>query len=190
MPKQFRRWIVHVDADAFFASVEQVLCPELRGRPVIVGGVPGIRGCVCSASYEARSFGVKTGMPLRQAQKICPQAAFLLGRFADYGRFSHHLYHLLSAFTPAVEATSIDDLYLDLTGFERLYGEMGRTAARMQQEILQELGLTVSVGVATNKLVARIASGLRKPKGLVIVPPGEERVFLGPLPLSKLPGIG
>ena len=190
MPKQLCRWIVHVDVDAFFASVEQVLRPELRDKPVIVGGVPEIRGCVCSASYDARALGVKVGMSLRQAQKLCPGAVFVPGRFADYGRFSRQLYSLLCTFTPEVEAASIDDMYLDLTGCERLYGEIERAASMIQKRTLQELGLGISMGVASSKVVARIASGLRKPKGLVVVPHGREELFLAPLPLSKLPGIG
>lgn len=187
---QSRRWIVHVDVDAFFASVEQVIRPRLRGRPVIVGGLPEVRGCVCSASYEARAFGVKTGMPLREAQKLCPEAVFLPGRFAHYDRFSQRLAELLGTFTPEVETASIDDMYLDMTGCERLHGEMGQTAEGMQEAILRELGLSVSIGAASNKVVARIASGLHKPKGLVIVPHGQERQFLAPLRLSRLPGIG
>lgn len=190
MPKQLRRWIVHVDVDAFFASVEQVLRPELMGKPVIVGGVPEIRGCVCSASYDARALGVRVGMSLRQAQKLCPDAVFVPGRFADYDRFSRQLYSLLCTFTPEVEAASIDDMYLDLTGCERLYGEIGRTASSIQERTLQELGLGISVGVGSSKVVARVASGLRKPKGLVVVPHGREELFLSPLPLSALPGIG
>ena len=176
--------------DAFFASVEQVIRPELRGRPVIVGGVPEIRGCVCSASYEARAFGVRTGMWLRQAQKICPEAVFIPGCYGHYERFSKHLFQILTTFTPEVEVASIDDMYLDMSGCERLYGEIEHTAAKMQDMILQELDLTVSMGVASSKVVARTASGLNKPKGLVVIPHGQEGSFLAPLPLSALPGIG
>ena len=190
MAPKMRRWIIHVDVDAFFASVEQVIRPELRGRPVIVGGVPEIRGCVCSASYEARAHGIKIGMPLRQAQKLCPEAVFFPGCYAHYERFSRHVYELLATFTPVVEVASIDDIYLDMTGSERLHGEIEHTAVTIQDAIKQELGLSVSMGIASSKVVARIASGLNKPKGLVVVPHGQEESFLAPLPLSVLPGIG
>lgn len=189
-PTEPRRWIVHVDVDAFFASVEQAIRPELKGRPVIVGGTLEVRGCVCSASYEARACGVKIGMSLRQAHKHCPKAVFLPGCYAHYERFSRSLSQLLASFTPMVETASIDDFYLDMTGCQRLHGDIERTAARMQETILQELDLPVSMGVALNKVIARIASGLRKPKGLLIIPHGQEQSFLAPLPLSTLPGIG
>jgi DNA polymerase-4 len=189
-PIQPRRWIVHVDVDAFFASVEQAIRPELKGKPVIVGGTPEVRGCVCSASYEARAVGIQTGMSLRQAQKLCPEAVFLPGCYAHYERFSKKLGRLLGSFTPQVETASIDDIYLDMTGCQRLHGDIEKTATTMQNMILQSLGLPVSMGVASNKVIARIASGLHKPRGLLIVPHGRERSFLDPLPLSTLPGIG
>ena len=184
------RWIVHLDVDAFFASVEQAIRPELKNRPVIVGGTLEVRGCVCSASYEARAFGVKIGMSLRQARKLCPEAVLLPGCYAHYERFSQSLSQLLTSFTPMVETASIDDFYLDMTGCQRLHGDIERTVTRMQETILRQLDLPVSMGVASNKVIARIASGLKKPKGLLIIPHDQEQSFLAPLALSKLPGIG
>ncbi len=179
-----------MDVDAFFASVEQVIRPRLKGRPVVVGGTPDVRGCVCSASYEARACGVKTGMSLRQAQKLCPEAVFLPGSYAHYERFSRFVFDLLASFTPLIEAASIDDIYMDMTGCQRLQGTIQDSGRMIQQRILRDIGLSVSMGMASGKVVARIASGLGKPGGLLVVPHGSEGPFLSPLPVRLLPGIG
>jgi len=183
--------ILHVDLDAFFAAVEQRDRPELRGRPVIVGGGgPGDRGVVSAASYEARKFGVHSAMPLRHAGRLCPDGVFLPVDGAKYLSVSRDVMAILRRFTPLVEPISIDEAFLDVTGSRALFGD-GETVGRAIKTAVQdEIRLTISVGVATTKLVAKIASDLRKPDGLVVVPPGEEAAFLAPLPISRLWGVG
>jgi DNA polymerase-4 len=185
------RTILHVDLDAFFAAVEQRDRPELRGRPVVVGGGgPGDRGVVSAASYEARRFGVHSAMPLRQASRLCPDAVFLPVDGAKYQSVSRQVMAILRRFTPLVEPISIDEAFLDVTGSAALFGDGPTIGARIKEEVRGEVGLTVSVGVASTKLVAKIASDLRKPDGLVVVPPGEEEAFLAPLPIARLWGVG
>ena len=185
------RTILHVDLDAFFAAVEQRDRPELRGRPVVVGGGgPGDRGVVSAASYEARRFGIHSAMPLRTAGRLCPDAVFLPVDGAKYQRVSREVMAVLRRFTPLVEPISIDEAFLDVTASRALFGDGSTIARRIKDEIAGELGLTASVGVATTKLVAKIASELRKPDGLVVVPPGDEATFLDPLPISRLWGVG
>jgi DNA polymerase IV len=185
------RTILHVDLDAFFAAVEQRDRPELAGKPVIVGGGgPGDRGVVSAASYEARRFGVHSAMPLRTAGRLCPQGIFLPVDGAKYQRVSREVMAILRRFTPLVEPISIDEAFLDVTGSRALFGD-GETIARsIRTAVRAEVRLTVSVGVARTKLVAKIASDLRKPDGLVVVPPGDEPEFLAPLPISRLWGVG
>ena len=185
-----QRFIAHIDADAFFASVEQGFNPLLRGKPVIVGGTENQRGVVHTASYEARARGVRTGMPLVQAKKLCPDAIFLKGHFQHYQAVSLILQEIYLHYTPVVEFTSLDDAYLDLTGTQRLFPDPEEVARRIQQEVEQQLHIGVSIGIGSSKVIARIASGLHKPRGLVYVPPGEEKAFLAPLPVDELPGIG
>jgi DNA polymerase-4 len=182
--------ILHVDLDAFFAAVEQRDRPELRGRPVIVGGDPRARGVVSASSYEARAFGVHSAMPLRTAFALCPQGAFLPVDGAKYRRESRRVMEILGRFTPLLEQVSIDEAFLDVAGSEALFGPPEAIARRIRAAVHDEVGLTASVGVATTKLVAKIASDLRKPDGLVIVPPGEEGSFLAPLPIGRLWGVG
>ena len=182
--------ILHVDLDAFFAAVEQRDRPELRGRPVIVGGDPQARGVVSAASYEARAFGVHSAMPLRTASALCPDGAFLPVDGAKYRRESGRVMEVLGRFTPLLEQVSIDEAFLDVAGSERLFGPPEAIARRIRAAVRDEIGLTASVGVATTKLVAKIASDLRKPDGLVVVPPGEEAAFLAPLPIRRLWGVG
>jgi DNA polymerase-4 len=177
--------IVHVDVDAFFASVEQVLDSRLRGRPVLVG-----RGVVASASYEAKARGVRTAMSFREARRLCPGAVVVPGQYEHYADYAGRIGRLLGNFTPAVEAAALDDFYLDFTGTDRLYPNFAGTLQRMQQRIVTETGLSVSVGAATSKLVASVASRLDRPRGFRIVPPGAEEEFLAPLEVSKLHGIG
>jgi DNA polymerase-4 len=182
--------ILHVDLDAFFAAVEQRDHPELRGRPVIVGGDPRARGVVSAASYEARAFGVHSAMPLRTAAALCPGGAFLPVDGAKYRRESRRVMEILGRFTPLLEQVSIDEAFLDVAGSEALFGSPEAIARQIRGAVRDEVGLTASVGVATTKLVAKVASDLRKPDGLVIVPPGGEAAFLAPLPIGRLWGVG
>src|SRR5256712_13902934 len=177
--------IVHVDVDAFFASVEQVLNPKLRGKPVLVG-----RGCVASASYEAKFRGVKTAMSFREALRICPQAIVVPGQYEHYADFAERVRRILETYTPAVETAALDDFYLDFAGTERLYPDFPGTLRRLQMEILKRTGVSVSVGAARTKVVASIASRLERPRGVCIVAPGEEEALLPPLPVVELYGIG
>lgn len=183
--------IFHVDIDAFFASVEQVLDPRLRGRPVIVGGRPEDRSVVASASYEARARGVKTAMPIAQAHRICPEGVFLRGTYAHYRDASARVFAICRDFTPVVDPTSVDDGYLDMRGTARLWGDDPlATAGRLRDRVLAETGLHVSVGIGGNKLIARVATDLAKPNGVAWVWPGREAAFLAPMPVDVIPGVG
>ncbi len=184
------RLILHIDADAFFASVEQGFNPRLRGKPVIVGGQENQRGVVHTASYEARSCGVRTGMPLFKAKALCPQAIFLKGNYEHYRAVSEVFQEVYLKYTPEVEFTSLDDAYLDLSGAMHLYPSARWVAERIKAEVWQRVGVSLSVGIGSNKVIARIASGLQKPGGIVEVPAGKEREFLAGLPVDLLPGIG
>jgi DNA polymerase-4 len=184
------RRILHVDIDAFFVSVEQTLDPALRGKSVVVGGDPNSRGVVACASYEARVYGLKAGMSLAVAQRLCPHAIFLGGNFYHYRNASAGFLDILSEFTPDVEPLGLEEAFLDLTGFEPIYGPVRETALRIKRRIRGELELTASIGIAGSKVVAKVASDLSKPDGLVEVAPGEERIFLAPLPVAKLPCVG
>ena len=184
------RRILHIDMDAFFASVERVLDPSLEGKPLIVGGNPDGRGVVCTASYEARAFGVHSAMPLATAKRLCPQATFIQGHFDRYCDASDQIMNILEATSPRIERLSLDEAYLDITGSLRLFGNGRAIAMRLRREIRDRTRLPASVGIAENKLVAKIASDEAKPDGFVEVPPGGERVFLAPLPVSRLPGVG
>src|SRR5438876_10427457 len=177
--------IVHVDVDAFFASVEQVLNPKLRGKPVLVG-----RGCVASASYEAKFLGVKTAMGIREALRVCPQAIVVPGQYEHYADFAERVRRILETYTPAVETAALDDFYLDFAGTGRLYPDYEATLRRLQAEIRARTGLNVSIGAARTKVVASIASRLQRPRGFRMIAPGEEENFLTPLPVEKLHGIG
>ena len=191
MTARARPTVLHVDLDAFFAAVEQRDRPELRGKPVIVGGGgPDDRGVVSAASYEARRFGVRSAMPLRTAAALCPDAIFLPVDGHKYGAASRQVMAILRRFTPRVEQVSIDEAFLDVAGSEPLFGPAESIAAEIKSAIREELGLTASVGVATSKLVAKICSDLQKPDGLVVVEPGEEAAFLAPLPIERLWGVG
>lgn len=184
------RQIMHIDLDAFFVSVEQVLNPSLKGKPVIVGGKPDRRGVVASASYEARAFGVHSAMPLITASRLCPQAIFIEGSFPKYRDASQKFMAVLADFSPYLEPMGLDEAYLDATGFESIHGSSRRMAAAIKARVKNELGINASIGIATVKVVAKIASDLSKPDGLLEVPAGGERAFLHPLPVGKLPGIG
>ncbi len=184
------RTIMHIDLDAFFVSVEQVLNPELQGKPVVVGGRPDRRGVVASASYEARRFGLHAGMPLTTAYRLCPQAIFIEGGFPKYREASQRFMTILADFSPYLEPLGLDEAYLDATGFESLHGSIRQMAVAIKQRIREELGFCASIGIASCKVVAKVASELSKPDGLLEVAGGEERSFLAPLPVARLPGIG
>ena len=182
--------ILHVDMDAFFVSVELLTRPELRGKPVVVGGRPDQRGVVTAASYEARKYGVHSAMPLRTAGRLCPHAVFLDGHHEKYGQWSDRVASILARFSPIVEMVSIDEAYLDLAGTERIYGPPLAAADKLLRTITRETQLPCSGGLATTRLVAKVASEQGKPRGLVWVAPGMEARFLAPLPIRKIPGIG
>lgn len=184
------RTILHADLDAFYASVEVLDDPSLRGRPVIVGGRPGERGVVSAASYEARAFGVHSAMPLQTAARRCPQGVFLPGRPERYRQLSEQVMAIFASYTPMVEPISLDEAFLDVTASASAFGTGESIARAIKQRVLDEAGLVVSVGVATNKLCAKVASDLRKPDALVVVPPRTEAEFLAPLPIRRLWGVG
>ncbi len=184
------RRIFHIDLDAFFVSVEQALNPNLQGKPVVVGGRPDRRGVVASASYEARKFGIRAGMPLIKGYHLCPQAIFIQGNFPRYQEASDKFMEILSDFSPQVEPAGLDEAYLDATGTENIFGSPGKLAQKIKERIKNELKLTASIGIASCKVVAKVASDFCKPDGLLEITPGDERSFLAPLPVSQLPGVG
>lgn len=184
------RTILHADLDAFYASVEMLDDPSLRGRPVIVGGRRNERGVVSAASYEARTYGVHSAMPLRTAARLCPDGVFVPGRPDRYRELSDRVMAIFASYTPLVEPISLDEAFLDVTASAAAFGDGETIARRIKQRVRDETGLVVSVGVATNKLCAKIASDLRKPDALVVVPSGEEAGFLAPLPIRRLWGVG
>ena len=184
-----QRWIMHIDMDAFYASVEQLDHPELRNKPVIVGGRE--RGVVSAASYEARAFGVHSAMPMSQARRLCPDGIYVHGRMERYQEVSLNVLAVLDRFSPRVEQASIDEAYLDVTGLERLFGPMEDMSRQLKAAVCEATGgLTCSVGVAPIKFLAKIASELNKPDGLYILPPERVEAFLRTLPVGKIPGVG
>ena len=185
-----RRCIVHIDIDAFFAAVEELLNPSLKGKPVIVGGLPHERGVASTANYAARRYGVHSGMPLAKAYKLCPQGIFVRGNYQVYSAFSKKMFSVLSRYTPDVEEASLDEAYLDLTRCRILYSSLSRTVREIKSRVEGQLGIPVSVGVGPNKLLAKLATNKAKPGGLVDIPPGQEEAFLKDLGIETLPGIG
>ena len=183
------RSIVHLDMDAFYAAVEALDDPSLKGKPVVVGGSKE-RGVVSAASYEARAFGVHSALPMATAMRLCPKGVFLPVRMKRYQEISEQVFDIFHRFTPYVEPLSIDEAFLDVTGSATLFGSPVEIARKIKRSVLDETGLTVSAGVAPNKFLAKIASDLDKPDGLTVVKPGEEQAFLHPLPISKLWGVG
>ena len=181
------RLILHVDLDAFFCSVEELLDPSLIGTAFAVGGGADERGVISTCSYEARKYGVRSALPTAQALRLCPHLKLLPGRHKVYSKYSKRVMALFDQETPLVEQISIDEAFLDMTGDPRPGGEI---AAALKATILREVGLRCSFGVASNKLVAKIATNVGKPNGLIVVPPGEEAAFLAPLPLAALWGVG
>src|SRR6266849_2912976 len=182
--------IAHVDMDAFYASVEQRDRPDLRGKPVIVGASPGGRGVVSAASYEARRFWVRSAMPISRAVRLCPQGVYLPVDMDKYQRVSAEIMAILRDFSPLVEPVSVDEAFVDLAGTTVLFGPPAATVRTIKTRIRAETGLTASAGLAANKFVAKVASDLRKPDGLVIVARGTEASFLAPLPVERLWGVG
>ena len=177
--------ILHADLDAFFASVEQRDNPALRGKPVLVGG-----GVVLAASYEAKAYGVRTAMGGRQARRVCPHAIVVPPRMTAYSEASKAVFEVFEDTTPLVEGLSIDEAFLDVRGLERLAGAPVEIAERLRRRVLEEVGLPITVGVARTKYLAKVASGVAKPDGLLFVPPGDELAFLHPLPVERLWGVG
>lgn len=187
------RTILHVDMDAFYAAVEQRDHPEYRGKPVVVGSDPKGgkgRGIVSTCSYEARKFGVHSAQPISKAWRLCPHAIYVRPDMKKYERVSGCVMGIFLEFTDILEQVSIDEAFLDVTGSSRLFGSGSEIAAKIKNRIQAELHLTASVGIAANKFVAKIASDLKKPDGLVLVEPGREKEFLSPLPIGRLWGVG
>jgi len=181
--------ILHIDMDAFYASVEQLDHPELKGKCVIVGGTSN-RGVVSAASYEARKYGVHSAMPIFQAKKKCPQGVFIPPRMSRYKAVSKQIMGLLKNYTPLVEPVSIDEAFMDITGCEKIFGDHEAIAIRIKRNIKDTVELTCSVGVAPNKFLAKIASDMDKPDGLIIIPEYKVDTFIESLPIRKVPGVG
>ncbi|MCC6796957.1 MAG: DNA polymerase IV [Candidatus Hydrogenedentes bacterium] len=185
------RRILHIDMDAFFASVEQARDPSLRGKPLIIGGnKTDLRGVVSTATYEAREFGVRSAMPLAQAKRLCPHGIFMRGNHALYRDASRKVRAILESITPLVEAASIDEAYLDISGSLNLFAGDEGTAMHIKKRIREELSLPCTIAIASNKLIAKVATEFAKPDGYISVPQGTEAEFLRPLPIRKLPGVG
>lgn len=183
------RIVLHADMDAFYAAVEQRDRPELRGRPVIIG-FPSERSVVCTASYEARVFGVRSAMPMAQARRLCPDGVIVEPRFSAYSAVSDEIMEIFGQHSPDVEALSLDEAFLEMTGGEALFGTPAQMGARVRAAVKAKTKLTVSVGASSSKYVAKVASDVKKPDGLTVVPPGEERAFLAPLSIRRLWGVG
>ncbi len=184
------RTIFHLDLDAFFVSVERILDPSLTGKPVIVGGDPHGRGVVAACSYEARSYGLHSAMPIRTAFKLCPGGIYLHGHYEEYVHFSHAVKNILSAYAPMIQQASIDEFYMDFTGCGKIYGSMFSFASRLQQEIMKRLSLPCSIGIGSNKTIAKIGSDCMKPMGITYIIPGMEKEFLSHMPVETIPGVG
>lgn len=183
------RWVIHIDMDAFFAAIEQRDNAALRGRPVIIGGC-GKRGVVSTASYEARAFGIHSAMPMSQARRLCPHGVFLPPDGRKYAQVSAQIMDILQTFSPLIEPLSQDEAFLDASGMDWLWPSPAALAAAIKARIKQDTGLTASAGVAANKFLAKLASDLKKPDGLVVITPQEAQTVLAPLPVSRLWGIG
>jgi len=181
---------MHVDMDAFYAAVEQRDDPALRGRPVVVGARPGGRGVVATCSYEARRFGIRSAMPIGEAWRRCPDAVYLRPRMAYYAAISRRIRAVFAETSPLVEAVSIDEAFIDVSGLERLIGPPPVIGRRVKDRIHEAVGLTASVGIGPNRLIAKLASDFRKPDGLTVVEPEQVQAFLDPLPVSALRGVG
>src|SRR5579885_3868940 len=190
LPSIIVRTYFHVDMDAFFVSVEELFDPSLKGKPVVVGGRAQDRGVVSAASYAARKFGVHSAMPLRTAYKLCPQAIFVDGHRDRNVEYSRKVFEVLQRFSPRVEMASIDEAYLNMTGTERLHGPPLAAAHKLHAAVKRATKLNCSIGVASARMVAKVASDQAKPNGILWVLPGEEAEFLAPLEVRKIPGVG
>ena len=184
-----RRWIMHVDMDAFFASIEQLDHPEYKGHPVIVGGLSS-RGVVATCSYEARKFGVHSAMPISRAKKLCPDGIYLYPRMDRYKEVSHQIFSIMKEFTPHIEPLSIDEAFLEVSGMSTMYSGPKALGRAIKDRVFEETGLIISAGLAPNKFLAKLASDLDKPDGLVVIPYGREKEILAPLPIKRIWGVG
>ncbi len=188
--QQTDRWIAHVDLDAFYASCEQRDNPEYRGRPVVVGALPGRRGVVAAASYEAREFGIRSAMPISDAYRRCPDAVYLRPDMRKYSQVSRQVFAVIKTITPVVEQASIDEAYLDISGLEKLLGPPAAIGQELKRRIHEATRLTASVGLGPNRLIAKLGSDYQKPDGLTVVRPDEVLDFLAPMPVTNLRGVG
>lgn len=184
-----RRWIMHVDMDAFFASIEQLDHPEYKGHPVIVGGLSS-RGVVATCSYEARKFGVHSAMPISRAKKLCPDGIYVYPRMDRYKEVSHQIFSIMREFTPHIEPLSIDEAFLEVSGMSTMYSGPKALGRAIKDRVFEETGLIISAGLAPNKFLAKLASDLDKPDGLVVIPYGREKEILAPLPIKRIWGVG
>jgi DNA polymerase IV len=185
------RTIFHLDLDAFFVSVERILDPSLNGKPVIVGGDPKYgRGVVAACSYEARAYGLHSALPIRQAFKLCPNGIYIHGHHEEYGRFSKAVKNILSSYAPVIEQASVDEFYMDFTGCRKIYGSMFMFASKIQQKIKHKLSLPCSIGIGSNKTIAKIGSDCMKPMGITYIIQGLEKEFLSHMPVETIPGVG
>ena len=185
---ELRRYIVHIDLDSFFVSVERKFDPSLIGKPVIIGGSAD-RGVVASCSYEARKFGVHSAMPTRQALKLCPQAIVIRGTHGRYSEASQEVTQIIHDSVPLYQKTSVDEFYIDLTGMDRFY-DCYQLAANLRQRVIRETALPISFGMASTKTVAKMATNQAKPSGQLYIPRGKEMAFMAPLPIRKIPMLG
>ena len=184
-----RRWIMHVDMDAFFASIEQLDHPEYKGHPVIVGGLSS-RGVVATCSYEARKFGVHSAMPISRAKKLCPDGIYVYPRMDRYKEVSYQIFSIMKEFTPHIEPLSIDEAFLEVSGMSTMYSGPKALGRAIKDRVFEETGLIISAGLAPNKFLAKLASDLDKPDGLVVIPYGREKEILAPLPIKRIWGVG
>ena len=184
-----RRWIMHVDMDAFFASIEQLDHPEYKGHPVIVGGLSS-RGVVATCSYEARKFGVHSAMPISRAKKLCPDGIYVYPRMDRYKEVSQQIFSIMKEFTPHIEPLSIDEAFLEVSGMSTMYSGPKALGRAIKDRVFEETGLIISAGLAPNKFLAKLASDLDKPDGLVVIPYGREKEILAPLPIKRIWGVG
>ena len=185
------RTIFHLDLDAFFVSVERILDPSLKGKPVIVGGDPKYgRGVVTACSYEARVFGLHSAMPIRTAYRLCPHGIYLHGSHNEYSYFSKAVKNILKQYAPVIERASIDEFYMDFTGCRNVYGSLFAFASFLQKEIWEKLSLPCSIGIGSNKTIAKIGSDCMKPQGITYIMSGMEKDFLAPMPVETIPGVG
>lgn len=188
--KERKRWILHLDIDAFFASAEVFLNPSLKGKPIIVGGLPNERGVVATASYEARKFGVCSGMPLKKAYQLCPNCIFIRGDYSKYAKLSKIFLNTLSKFTPDLEMASLDEAYLDFTNCSLLYSSMERISKSIKEEVEERTGLSISGGLGSSKFIAKLATERAKPGGFSYIEHGKEMEFLKNINIENIPGLG